>query len=217
MMSNLHGFDNSQVSAKSKQDKKILIATGNAGKKKEMLAFFANIEGIEFLSLKDFPECEEPEENGEDFEANAMIKAKYFSEKFNIPTLGEDSGLILSAFPEKFGLRTRREIEAKDDMEWLTKFLVLLDGIEDRTATFFSAMAYFDPQENIEKTVLGQTTGTITEFPQTPLEKGIPVSSVFTPESLNEVFSAMSKMQKNKVSHRGKSARAMGKFLMGIL
>ena len=40
--------------------KKILIATGNKGKKKEMLSFFQGIKGIEFLSLKDFPEGEEP-------------------------------------------------------------------------------------------------------------------------------------------------------------
>ncbi len=194
--------------------KKILIATGNAGKKKEMLAFFKELEGIAFLSLSDFPSVEEPEENGKTFEENAMIKAKYFAEKFDIPTLGEDSGLILSAFPEKFGLKTKREITAKNDMEWITIFLEMLEGIDDRRATFYSAMAYYDPKTKTAKTVLGTTSGVIEDFPQTPLEKGIPVSAVFTPEDLNQVFSAMSKMQKNKVSHRGKAAKLMAKFLI---
>lgn len=193
--------------------RKILIATGNPGKKKEMLTFFNDLDGIEFLSLADFPETEEPEENGKTFEENAMIKAKYFAEKFEIPTLGEDSGLILSAFPEKFGLKTKREITAKDDMEWITIFLEMLEEVEDRGATFYSAMAYYDPKTKVEKTVLGTTTGVIEDFPQTPLEKGIPVSAIFTPEDLNQVFSAMSKMQKNKVSHRGKAAKMMGEFL----
>ncbi len=196
--------------------KKILIATGNAGKKKEMLQFFKGLKGFSFLSLADFPTSEDPVENGETFEANALIKARYFAEKFDIPTIGEDSGLILSAFPQKFGLKTKREIQAKDDMEWLTKFLELLEGVDDRQATFYSAMAYYDPKTRTKKTVLGQTTGHIEYFPQAPLEKGIPVSAVFTPETLNAVFSAMAKGQKNKVSHRGKSARAMELFLTSM-
>ncbi len=193
--------------------KKILIATGNKGKKKEMLSFFQGIKGIEFLSLKDFPEGEEPEEDGQDFEENAMIKAKYFAEKFNISTLGEDSGLKLTAFPEKFGLKTKREIQAKDDNEWLRKFLEMLEGAEDRTATFYSGIGYFDPETKTEKTFLGKTSGIITEFPQTPLEHGIAVSSVFIPDGGDNVYSAMTKNDKNKVSHRGKSVRQMGEFL----
>ncbi len=195
---------------------KILIATGNKGKKKEMLSFFKGIEGVEFLSLKDFPEVEEPEENEKTFEENAMVKAKYFAEKFNIPTLGEDSGIKLSAFPEKFGVKTKREIKAKDDIEWLSKFLELLEKEENRTATFYSAIAYFDPVKKIEKTFLGQTSGTITEFPQTALEQGIAVSSVFIPENHDMVYSAMTKKEKNQVSHRGKSVQKMGEFLQKL-
>lgn len=193
--------------------KPILIATGNMGKKKEMLAFFQGLEGIEFLSLKDFTKVDEPEENEKTFEENAMIKAKYFAEKFNIPTLGEDSGLILSAFPGKFGVKTKREIQAKDDTEWLNKFLELLNTVKDRSATFYSAIAYFDPVQNIEKTFLGKTSGIITKSPQTPLEHGIAVSSVFVPDGEEMVYSAMTKEDKNKVSHRGKSVKKMGEFL----
>jgi XTP/dITP diphosphohydrolase len=194
--------------------REILIATGNSGKKKEMLSFFREINNITFLSLKDFPKIEEPEENGKTFEENAMIKAKYFANKFQITTLGEDSGLILSAFPEKFGLRTRREIEAKNDVEWITKFLKLLNEVTDRSATFYSAMAFFDPKTKTEQTFLGQTSGIITDFPRTALEKGIPVSSVFVPEGEEDVFSAMLRKKKNEISHRGKSANLMKKFLI---
>ncbi len=197
--------------------KKILIATGNKGKKKEMLSFFKGIEGIEFLSLNDFPEIEEPDENEKTFEENAIVKAKYFAGKFNIPTLGEDSGIKLSAFPEKFGVKTKREIKAKDDIEWLTKFLKLLEGKENRNATFYSAIAYFDPQTKTEKTFLGKTSGIITEFPQTPLEHGIAVSSVFIPDGSEMVYSAMTKSEKNKVSHRGKSVKKMGEFLKKVI
>lgn len=195
---------------------KILIATGNQGKKKELLEFFGKQFSRNFLSLKDFPDSnnwEEPEENGHSFEENALIKAQFFAHKSCLPTLGEDSGLIVESFPNKFGLRTKREISAKDDMDWLTQFLDLLDGVENRRATFYSALAFFDPEKNQAFSVLGSSAGIITEFPQAPLEKGIPVSSVFIPDGYEVVFSAMKKSEKNQVSHRGRSAEQMRKYL----
>ena len=196
---------------------KILIATGNQGKLKELIegfALFGATENIEFLSLNDFSrDFGEPEENGKNYQENALIKAKYFAEKSGIPTIGEDSGLELAAFPTKFGLKTKREISAKNDEEWLAIFLQMLAGTENRKATFFSAIAFFDPTNSREKIVLGQTSGTITAQPETELEPGIPVSAVFTPESLNKVFSSLSKMEKNQVSHRGKAVKPMAEFL----
>lgn len=195
---------------------KVLIATGNQGKKRELLDFFGKNFSDQFISLKDLPDSAhwiEPEENGQSFEENALIKARFFGQKSQLPTLGEDSGLILEAFPEKFGLKTKREIDAKDDMDWITQFLDLLDGEENRRATFYSAIALFDPKYQNFFSVLGVSSGVITEFPQAPLEKGIPVSSVFIPDGRDVVFSAMKKSEKNNVSHRGQSATKMLKIL----
>lgn len=193
--------------------KQVLIATGNEGKKKEMLLFFKGLEGFEFLTLKDFDPVEEPVEDGDSFEANAAIKAQYYGEQFGVMTLGEDAGLILSAFPDKFGLRTRRELEAEDDMDWLTQFMDLMDGVEDRKATFYSAMAFYNPETKATETVQGTTDGEITDFPQAPIEKGIPVSAVFMPEGAIDVFSSMTKAEKATVSHRGKAASMMEPIL----
>jgi XTP/dITP diphosphohydrolase len=196
---------------------KILIATGNQGKLRELLEGFKLYgvgQNIEFLSLNDFSEItDEPEENGENYEENALIKAKYFAEKSGIPTIGEDSGLELAAFPNKFGLKTKREIPAKNDQEWLEKFLKMLENVENRQATFFSAIAFFDPANSREKTFLGTTSGTITKTPQTKLEHGIPVSAVFKVDGEIKVFSAMNKDEKNKISHRGKAVKQMAEFL----
>ena len=192
--------------------KKILIATTNEGKKREMLEVFDKLE-VDFLSLSDFDPVEEPDETGKNFEENALIKAQFFSEKLGLPAIGEDSGLILEAFPEKFGLRTRREFNAEDDTDWLRQFLDLLEGSKNRRATFFSAMTFFDPETGTKKTFLGKTSGKIVDFPQAPLEKGIPVSAVFLSDGENLVYSALSRAQKNKISHRGKAAKLMLEFL----
>ncbi len=191
----------------------VLIATGNDGKRKEMLEVLNKLSEINFLSLKDFSEVIEPEETGSSFEENALQKAKFFAEKFQIPSLGEDSGLILEAFPNKFGLKTKREISAESDEEWLDVFLEMMKEQDNKKAIFYSACAFFDPQTNKEHVVLGTCSGIITESPQTSLEPGIPVSSVFIPDGYNKVYSAMDKKEKNEVSHRGWSMRGMVEFL----
>ena len=184
---------------------KIILATGNAGKKKEILSFFPKNCGIEFLDLKNFEDIPEPEENAETFEENALIKAKYYAEKFNIPALADDSGYTIEAFPEKFGVRTKREIQADNDIVWLEKFLEMMQDQENRKAHFSCGIAYFDPEKNISKTFLGETFGVMVDFPQAPIEKGIPASAIFIPEGHDEVYSALSPKEKNEISHRGKA------------
>ncbi len=195
---------------------KILIATSNEGKKKEILNFFEDLKKFEFLNLQDFPETIEPEENGETFEENALIKAKYFAEKFKIPTIGEDSGLILEAFPGKFGVKTRRTIQAETDTEWLEKFLEMLKPEKNRQAQFFSAMAFFDPNQDIKKIVIGKCSGEIVLEPKSAIENGVPVSSVFLSDGAELVFSAMGKEEKNRISHRGRSTKKMAEFLKNL-
>ncbi len=196
---------------------KLLIATTNKGKKKELLEALEQYEltGIEFLSLHEVTVSGEPDENAETFEENALIKAQFFAEQTGFPTLGEDSGLILSAFPKKFGVRTRREIDAQTDEEWLEKFLEILRPVSDRRATFYSATAFFNPMTKESATFLGSTTGTILTEPQAELESGIPVSTIFLADGETKlVYSALSKEEKNKISHRGKSVKQLGEFLL---
>lgn len=200
---------------------KILIATTNIGKKKEMMNFFSNflgLSGVSWLSLADLDEqYDDVEEYGETFMLNAMLKAEYYAHKTGFLTLGEDSGLRLAAFPGKFGVRTKREVEAKDDMDWLTKFLELMEEETERSASFFSAMCLYNPKNKIAYSVLGQTDGEILEFPNAPIEKGIPVSSVFVPSGQDLVYSAMNTAQKNKLSHRGKACTAMGEYISTLI
>lgn len=196
--------------------KSITLATTNAGKAREMQLFFAKLNNITWQSLADHPEIEDPEESGTTFEANALLKATYYGQALNTPVIAEDSGLILEAFPEKFGLKTRRELNAKDDHDWLDQFLALIRDEEKREACFYSAMAYFDPATKGSHVVIGKSTGEIVDFPQAPIEAGIPVSSVFLPDGEDEVFGAMDKAAKASVSHRGRSAIQMAEFLKNL-
>jgi non-canonical purine NTP pyrophosphatase (RdgB/HAM1 family) len=196
--------------------KTIVIATTNQGKAREMQLFFGTLKGLEWKTLADFENLEEPEENGDSFASNALLKAQYYAEQLEMPVIAEDSGLRLAAFPDKFGLKTKREITAKDDHDWIDQFLALVRDEPNRDATFYSSIAYFDPSTKTEKVVLGESAGEIVDFPQAPIEAGIPVSSVFLPEDADEVFGAMDKNTKAEFSHRGRAARQMTVFLESL-
>ena len=73
---------------------KLLIASNNLHKIKEISEILSGLE-IKILSLKDFPDFPEVEETGNTLEENSLIKAKAISEKFNLPTLADDTGLFV--------------------------------------------------------------------------------------------------------------------------
>ncbi len=193
--------------------KTILIATTNAGKRAEMVSAFQSIKNAKWLSLNDIPAVKDVEETGTTFAENALLKAKYYAKKTGLMTLGEDSGLTLNALPEQFGVRTRRQITAKNDIDWLRIFLEMMENETDRSCIFTSSMALFDPSINASWQTEGETHGQIVEFPMSALEPGIPVSSVFVPDGFDEVYSAMENAYKNRCSHRGKAAQAMQKII----
>lgn len=198
--------------------KTIVIATGNAGKKKEILECLEDYKSqVKFLGLSDFAPIPEPDETGNNFKENAQLKAEYYGKVLDLPTIGEDSGFILKALPDMFGLNTRRQFEAKDDMDWLTQFLDLIVPIEERQATFYSSLALYDPSTDRSEVVQGECCGEIVDFPQAPIEKGIPVSAVFKPAGFDEVFSALPKTQKNKVSHRGRAMQVFRPILEAFI
>ncbi len=195
---------------------RVLIATANEGKKKGLLTFWKELE-IDWLSLKDFPPIAEPAETGETYTANAEIKARAYGQAHGQLTVAEDSGVEIAALPGMFGLRTRRQLTASSDMDWLTQFLALMAEQTDRRATFYSAISLYDPSTDACHTVLGSCHGQIVDFPQAPIEKGIPIAAVFVPEGQEEVFSALSPDAKRDVSHRGLSAGQMVPHLLSIL
>ena len=84
----------------------LLVATHNIHKKEEI----QQILGDEFVvkSLADYDLHEEIVEDGDSFNANALIKAKYCFEKTGIPSLGDDSGLVVESLDGRPGIFSAR-------------------------------------------------------------------------------------------------------------
>ena len=85
----------------------LLIGSGNL-KKAEELALL--LEGLPWkvLSLRDMPALPEPEETGSSFAENALLKAKYYGDAFNLPCIADDSGLSVDALQGAPGVHSAR-------------------------------------------------------------------------------------------------------------
>lgn len=192
---------------------KLLIATSNPGKFQEIKEILQVLD-LDLLNLKDLGVDIQVEENGATYKENARIKAEYFFEKTNIPTIGEDSGIVVEALQDQLGIHTRRWGAGQNatDQQWIDHFLdVMRNYPEQRSAKFISHMYYIDGKSH--KHVVGETLGTITDALEAPLYQGLPLSSCFKPDGSPKVYSALTENEKNRISHRGKAGRQMFEFL----
>lgn len=191
----------------------ILIATSNPGKFKEISEIFKDLEA-ELLSLKHIGNHDQVEENGTTYKENAKIKAEHFHKLTGLPTIGEDSGIIVEALKDQLGLHTRRWGAGHEasDQEWIDHFMNVMQGFPDnRSAKFISHMYFIDGNEEMH--VVGETHGIITPTLEAPLYEGLPLSSCFKPEGLEKVYSSLTEDEKNSVSHRGKAGKQMYEYL----
>ena len=191
----------------------IVIATHNPGKFREISEALSGL-SYHFTTPDKLGVREDIKETGETYEANSLLKAKYFAEKTKLPTIADDSGIVIDALKDELGVKTRRwgAGEKATDQEWLDYLLNRLKHEQNRTATFISVITLFDPEGEIHH-FRGECRGVILETPQVPIEKGIPLSAAFLPDGSEKVFSAMSKEEKNRISHRGKAIHLCRQFL----
>lgn len=183
---------------------KILIATKNPGKFLEIRDMLSGLEA-EFVSLKDIGIEDDFEETGETFEENALGKARFYHSLSDLPTVSDDSGLIVEALAEELGVKTRRwgAGEKASDEEWFGYFMKRMAEEENRRARFVCVAAYVHGQN--EQAFFGETAGEVTLEAEAPLKPGIPLSSVFKPIGHASVYAGLSDQEKNKLSHRGKA------------
>jgi XTP/dITP diphosphohydrolase len=197
------------------KEQKLLIATKNPGKWREILEVVGDLE-IEYVFLGDL-EVEDSDfvEDGETFKENAFKKAKYYFDKTGMLSLGEDSGILIDAFPGELGVKTRRwgAGEKASDQEWIDYFMKRMRGVEDRRGRFVCCGCLYDGKE--AQYFKGETCGVITEEMRAEIIPGIPISSCFIPEGLEKVYSNLSVEEKNQVSHRGKAMVELREVLEG--
>lgn len=174
----------------------LLVATHNEHKKEEIRQILGN--AITVKSLTDFNIHEEIVEDGDSFNANALIKAKYCFEKTGVPSLGDDSGLVVESLDGKPGIFSARYAGDHDFTKNIEKVLSEMNDIENRKAYFITVLCYYD--ENGAKYFEGRVHGNL--LTENKGFKGFGYDPIFVPEGYGKTFAEMSPEEKNKISHR---------------
>lgn len=196
--------------------KKIVFATGNQDKMREIREIMSDMD-VEIRSMKEEGIRINIEENGTSFEENAVIKAKAVAELADAIVLADDSGLEVDFLNRRPGIYSARFLGEETSYSIKNRAIVdLLTDVpkEERTARFVCAIAAVLPDGNT--LVTRQTMeGYIGESPQG--ENGFGYDPIFYPEGFACSSAALSREQKNSISHRGKALRAMKELLRGFL
>ncbi|MDY6025479.1 RdgB/HAM1 family non-canonical purine NTP pyrophosphatase [Bergeyella zoohelcum] len=182
----------------------LLVATHNLHKKEEIQQILGD--SFEVKSLTDYDLNEEIIEDGDSFQANAQIKAQYCYEKTGIPSLGDDSGLVVPALDGRPGIFSARYAGDHDFQKNIAKVLDEMTGIENRSAYFITVLCYYD--ENGATFYEGTVHGNL--LTENKGHQGFGYDPIFLPEGYNITFAEMNPEDKNAISHRKK---ALDKFL----
>ena len=188
----------------------IVVATGNAGKFKELKELLAGLP-LHFKSLNDFANVVEVEETGITFAENAVIKAHSYALMTQTWSLADDSGLEVETLGGAPGVFSARYAgEKASDRQNIEKLLRQLKETPDlrRAARFVCAMAIADEKGEIKFLTEGVCNGKIALNPFGT--NGFGYDSIFVPEGFNQTFGELSGETKQKISHR---ARAMEKIV----
>ncbi len=193
----------------------IVLATRNKKKIEEIRKIFTMMKTVpQLLTVNNFSECREVEEDGETFEANAVKKAQYVAECSGMLAIADDSGLevdVLEGSPGVFSARYAGE--SADDRANLEKLLNEMKQVPDdkRNARFVCCIAMAFPRGDV-KIFEGYVKGRIGIKPKG--ENGFGYDPVFYPEGYDKTFAEMSDTEKNVISHRGRALRYLQKYLM---
>lgn len=188
---------------------KLVLASNNAHKLEEIRHILSTL-GMEVIPQKELGVFVEPEENGTTFEENSYIKAKAVMDACGLPTIADDSGLMVDALGGEPGVYSARYGgEAyptdKDRMYYL---LSRMEGVEEekRGAKFVTVITMLLP-DGRKVVAKGECPGRILTAPQG--DNGFGYDPVFYYPEAGCSFAEMSGEEKNRISHR---ARALQNF-----
>lgn len=183
---------------------KLVVATGNAHKLREIADIFTS---FEVIGQKQAGFCEEVEETGKTFAENALLKARAATRALQCIALADDSGLCVPALDGAPGVRSARYAgEHGNDKKNRDLLLQNLQNKKDRSAYFVSAVALTFP-DGKEIVVEGKTYGRILK--EEVGTGGFGYDCIFQSDDLGKSFGEATSEEKNAVSHRYRALQAL--------
>ena len=191
-------------------DNKIVVATNNAHKLKEIAAILG--QEIELLSLKDIQCFADIPETADTLEGNARQKAMYIYENYGMDCFADDTGLEVEALDGAPGVFSARYAGNGHDSEAnMQKLLKELAGKENRKAQFRTVICLI--RNGKEHLFEGIVKGEIIEEKRG--SAGFGYDPIFVPEGFDKTFAELGNEVKNTVSHRALAVEKLCRFLKG--
>lgn len=182
--------------------KELLVATNNNHKLEEMKEIFNSLSfDVKLISPKDFNDHTEPIEDGLTFKDNAYIKAKYYYDKYHLPTIADDSGIYIKYFNNYPGVHSSRFLKTNDNNERNLKILDLMKNVKDRECIFNCWLCFIDDKGNV-KYYSGTLEGEISK--EAKGDFGFGYDPIFFLKEYNKTNAELTNYGKNKISHRFK-------------
>lgn len=188
---------------------KLVIATHNQGKLKELTSFLSPY-GL-LVEIASNMGLDDPEETEESFIGNALLKARYVAKKTNTIAFADDSGLVVPALGGKPGIHTARWAGPSRDYPLAMKKVHDLLEDKPRDAYFVTVLAIVWP-DGQELIFEGKTLGTLAWPIRGDFSYGY--DPMFIPEGDNRTYAEMTLQEKTMTSARGKAFMLFKKALL---
>jgi XTP/dITP diphosphohydrolase len=197
----------------------LVLATRNQGKIREFRRILDAISNgaINLVGLEEFAHTTEVEETGSTFKENALLKARSICAETGLPAIADDSGLCVDALDGAPGIYSARYAGVHgDDLGNNAKLLRELANVpEDKRSAHFTCAAALvlpDGREHVTEEIF---EGSILFAPIG--DQGFGYDPLFRPEGLSISSAQMSADEKDLISHRGKSLRAIAPHVISLL
>ncbi|MHC5083741.1 MAG: XTP/dITP diphosphatase [Planctomycetota bacterium] len=204
---------------------KILVATTNPGKMKELSTLLGEASvDIDWISLAQYPDLPEVVEDGDTFIANARKKALGYAQATGLWTIADDSGLVVDALDGRPGVYSARyaadECDSGDrgdiDIANYQKVLAELKDIpkDQRTARFMCQICVANPEKVLLEST-GSVEGIIIDEPVG--DSGFGYDPIFYIPSAGKTAAQLDHDVKNQISHRGNAIAELKPKLQALL
>ena len=193
--------------------KRVILASGNKKKIRELSAILDRF-GMSVITKDEAGfEDVDPEENGETYEENSMIKARAIQELSGDITIADDSGLEVFCLDGAPGIHSARYAgENGDENARNQKLIAALEGVpeEERGARFVTVITMLFP-DGKEIVARGECPGHIGLAPAG--EGGFGYDPLFIPDGYSETFAQLGVDVKNRISHRARALEELARQL----
>ena len=191
--------------------KKILFASKNKGKIEELKQILDELD-IYIISLSEINKAIEIEESGNTFEENALIKAKLVYDSVGIPTIADDSGLVVEQLNGAPGVYSARYAGEEGDAK--KNNIKLLEELKryskPHNAKFVCVAVYYDGKNIYSE--IGELKGEIIEEERGT--NGFGYDPLFLPYGFAETLAELEPKVKNSISHRYNAFQNLKKHLI---